>query len=159
MDSGKEPRDTTPALQGKVSVVSMFSSQWAEQQVATFLSAEKNPDLAKILSNEKNDVQRVHINVEENRMKLWLINMFKRGIRNQLPQEEHSRYFVVHKGFDENLKEAIGMMNRVVGYVYLVDADCRIRWAGSGSAQPEEMEALNSGLQKLIAEQRHSPRP
>lgn len=45
-------------------------------------------------------------------------------------------------------------MNSKVGYVYLVDTDCRIRWAGSGPAEPAELETLNAGLAKLIAEKK-----
>lgn len=44
------------------------------------------------------------------------------------------------------------MMNSKVGYVYLLDDACHIRWAGSGNAEPSEIESLNNGLERLIEE-------
>ena len=34
------------------------------------------------------------------------------------------------------------MTNRHVGYVYLVDEQCRVRWAGCADPMPAEAEAL-----------------
>lgn len=34
------------------------------------------------------------------------------------------------------------MANRHVGYVYLVDDQCRVRWAGCADPMTEEAEAL-----------------
>lgn len=154
--SPKDPQDTTPILEGKISVVNLFSSVWAEGQVNTFTGAPLNPKLAEVLENGGSLVQRVDINLEENRMKAWLVKRFMWRMRQKLPEFQHSRYFLVQKGFSELLKEAVGMMNSKVGYVYLVDDACRIRWAGSGPAEPEELETLNNGLQKLIAEKKTS---
>lgn len=150
----KDPQDTTATLRGQISVVSLFSSVWAESQVATFTGPAQNPRLVELLATGGQFVQRVHINLEENRLRAWLVKRFMWRMRQKLPLEQHSRYFLVQKGFTELLKEAIGMMNTKVGYVYLVDADCRIRWAGSGPAEPAELEALNAGVAKLIAEQK-----
>lgn len=49
------------------------------------------------------------------------------------------------------LREPLGMTNRHVGYVYLVDEQCRIRWAGCADAKPEEAEALRSCTGVLLA--------
>lgn len=154
--SPKDRQDTTTQLRGKISVVNLFSSVWAETQVATFTGPQQNPGLAEILASSGQFAQRVDINLEENRMKAWLIKRFMWQMRGKLPLEQHARYFLVQKGFDEGLKEAIGMMNSRVGYVYLLDADCRIRWAGSGPAEPTELESLNAGLRKLVAERKAS---
>ncbi|OQE17305.1 hypothetical protein PENSTE_c021G09671 [Penicillium steckii] len=154
--SPKDPQDTTPILEGKITVVNLFSSVWAEGQVNTFTGAPLNPKLAAVLENGGSMVQRLDINLEENRMKAWLVKRFMWRMRQKLPEPQHSRYFLVQKGFTELLKEAVGMMNSKVGYVYLVDDACRIRWAGSGPAEAEELETLNNGLQKLIAEKKAS---
>lgn len=152
--SPKDSQDTTAILRGQISVVNLFSSVWAESQVATFTGQVQNPRLEELLATGGQFAQRVDINLEENRMRAWLVKRFMWRMRQKLPQQQHSRYFLVQKGFTELLKEATGMMNTKVGYVYLVDADCRIRWAGSGPAEPAELEALNAGLAKLIAEQK-----
>lgn len=152
--SPKDRRDTTATLRGQISVINLFSSVWAESQVATFTGPAQNPKLAEILASGRQSVQKVDINLEENRMKAWLVKAFMWRMRQKLPVEQHPRYFLVQKGFSESLKEAVGMMNSKVGYVYLVDGDCRIRWAASGPAEPAELDTLNNGLAKLIAEKK-----
>ncbi|KAL2832146.1 ATP10 protein-domain-containing protein [Aspergillus cavernicola] len=154
--SPKEPQNTTSILRGRVSVVNLFSSVWAESQVATFTGPKMNPGLVDALKSGGQLVQRVDINLEENALKAALIRMFMWRMRGKLPEEQHSRYFLVRKGLDDGLKETIGMMNSRVGYVYLLDENCRIRWAGSGPAEPAELEALNNGVHKLIQERKIS---
>lgn len=147
--SPKQPRSTTAVLRGKVSVVSIFSSVWAESQAATFTGQTQNPGLHEVLQTCAPFAQRVEVNLEENALKAALVRMFMWRMRASLPKEQHERYFLVRKGFSDSLKQAIWMMNSKVGYVYLVDQDCRIRWAGSGPADPAELEALNNGVRKL----------
>lgn len=154
--SPKKPENTTLTLKGKISVVTLFSSLWAESQVATFTGEQQNPGLHDTLrSGHKYGeyiAQKVDINLEENAMKAWLVRMFMWRMRQNLSDQQHSRYFLVRKGLTEGLKEAIGVLNTKVGYVYLLDDDCRIRWAGSGPAEGMEKEALNHGLKRLIDE-------
>ncbi|KAA8652072.1 mitochondrial ATPase complex subunit ATP10 [Aspergillus tanneri] len=154
--SPKEPRDTTALFRGKVTVVNLFSSVWAESQVATFTGPKQNPGLYEVFKTGSDIVQKVDINVEENAMKAWLIRMFMFRMRAKLPEEQHKRYFMVRKGLTDSLRESIGMMNSKVGYVYLLDENCRIRWAGSGPAEKTELEALNNGLRKLLQERKIS---
>jgi ATPase complex subunit ATP10 len=151
--SQNKPKDTTTITRGKISVISLFSSLWAEQQVATFTDAKQNPGLFEALATDKTSIaQRISINVEESALKAWLVKKFMWRMRQQLPVEQHDRYFLVQKGMTNAIKEAIGMLNSKVGYVYLLDDAGHIRWAGSGSAEPDEKESLNAGLLKLIRE-------
>ncbi|KAL4874821.1 ATP10 protein-domain-containing protein [Aspergillus karnatakaensis] len=154
--SPKEPQNTTSILRGKVSVVTLFSSVWAESQVNTFTGPKLNPGLYEAFESGSKLVQKVDINLEENALKAGLIHMFMWRMRNKMAVEQHERYFLVRKGLDDGLKEAIGLMNSKVGYVYLLDENCRIRWAGSGPAEPEEQEALNNGVRRLIQERKIS---
>ncbi|KAL4916262.1 ATP10 protein-domain-containing protein [Aspergillus aurantiobrunneus] len=150
--SPKEPQNTTSILRGKVSVVTLFSSVWAESQVATFTGPNMNPGLYEAFKSGDKHVQKIDINLEENSLKAWLIRMFMWRMRGKLPEEQHKRYFLVRKGLTDGLKEAIAMLNSKVGYVYLLDENCRIRWAGSGPAESAELEILNNGVRKLIQE-------
>ncbi|KAH8697291.1 putative F1F0 ATP synthase assembly protein Atp10 [Talaromyces proteolyticus] len=152
--SPSKPQDTTTVIHGKVSVVSLFSSLWAEQQVATFTDLKQNPGLLEALKVDPSIAQQVSINLEESAMKAWLVRMFMWRLRRQLPVEQHDRYFLVRKGLTEPIKQSIGMLNSKVGYVYLLDDVGHIRWAGSGPAAPEEKESLNAGLLKLIHEKK-----
>ncbi|KAI9784530.1 MAG: Mitochondrial ATPase complex subunit atp10 [Peltula sp. TS41687] len=152
--------DTTPVLAGNVSVVSVFSGTWAEQQAESFVGAKDNADLHELLfcseeAQRHGAIQRVDINVEENAMKDWLIRMFaQRRLRRKLPVQQHGRYFVVTKGVGEEVRDAIGLLNSKVGYVYLLDGKCRIRWAGSGVADEEERRGLLRGARRLVEEWR-----
>lgn len=152
--SPKVPKDTTTIMRGRVSVINLFSSLWAESQVATFTGAKQNPELQEALRSGGDLAQKVDINMEDNSLKAWLVRMFTWKMKRELPKKQHERYFLVQKGITEGVRESIAMMNGKVGYVYLVDHNCRIRWAGSGPAEKDELEALNKGVRKLIEERR-----
>ncbi|KAI2638165.1 ATP10 protein-domain-containing protein [Xylaria nigripes] len=150
----KEPRDTTPLLRGRVSVVSVFSGMWAENQCKSFVSSESNPAVEKIFAESAGRAQYVRINVEEDPLKAFLIRLWMGSLRRQVGAEENfERYFLVRKGISDEIREAIGLLNSKVGYTYLVDTDCRIRWAGSGTSEDHEREGLVKGLQRLLLEE------
>ncbi|KAI1501758.1 ATP10 protein-domain-containing protein [Biscogniauxia marginata] len=154
LKTDRAPRDTTPALRGKVSVVTVFSGAWAEGQAKTFASAASNPELARALEEDKDRAQLVRVNIEENWLKAMLIRLFMGSIRRQVGEPNWGRYFVVRKGISDEIRERIGLLNSKVGYVYLLDGDCRIRWAGSGPSEDHERQGLVKGLRKLLDEQK-----
>ncbi|CEJ85988.1 Putative Mitochondrial ATPase complex subunit ATP10 [[Torrubiella] hemipterigena] len=146
----KEPRDTTPLMTGRATVVSIFSSQWAESQVATFASKEANPALHEVLAKNPTIAQHVNINYEDNAGKAWLVSFFMGSLRKRFPERDWDKYFLVRGGITDNIRESIGLLNSKVGYTYLVDQHCRIRWAGSGPSEEHERESLAKGLAKLV---------
>ncbi|KAI0022211.1 ATP10 protein-domain-containing protein [Xylariomycetidae sp. FL0641] len=146
--------DTTPIMFGRVSVVAMFSGGWAEGQVNSFISPESNPSLTAILDANKDMAQIIRINHEDDVLKAMLIKLFTSNIRKQIGEENWERYFVVRKGISDEVRENIGLLNSKVGYVYLVDGDCRIRWAGSAVGEDHEREGLAKALQRVIEEER-----
>ncbi|KAG6019553.1 hypothetical protein E4U41_003175 [Claviceps citrina] len=156
----RTPRDTTPLLTGKASVVSIFSSQWAERQAATFVSREANPALHEVLARSGDAAQLVHINYEDNRGKAWLVRLFRGSLRRRFAERDWDKYFLVQRGMTDLIRESIGLLNSKVGYTYLVDHHCRIRWAGSGSSRPEEKDSLAKGLARMVDEiRRDATRP
>lgn len=156
---GREAVDTTDVLKEKVSIVGIFSSAWADGQVGTFVSKEKNPELHKVLEASKGEAQLVQVNIEENALKAGLINLFKGSLKRKIGEENTDKYFVVRKGLTDDQKERIGVLNSKVGYVYLLDGECKIRWAGSGVASDLEREGLVNGVKKLLADSKAKPRP
>lgn len=146
--------DTTPVLKGKISVVNVYSSDWGVRQSQTFTGNEANPELQEILKANKDVAQMVDVNVEENALKAWIIAVFKWNLRRQRPKEDWGKYFVIRKGVSEQIREMIGLLNSRVGYVYLLDEQCKIRWAGSADAEGTEKEDMNKGLQKLIEDKK-----
>ena len=153
-------RDTTPVLNGKVSIVAMQSGRWAQQQVASFLNEKSNPVLEQVFVENADRIQRVDVNMQGDLARAWLVKLLKFSLKRQVPKERWSRYFLVklprdvRKGLDEETRDAMGLLNSNVGYVYLVDSDCKIRWAGSGDAWEGEVAGLNGAVQRLLQEEK-----
>jgi len=151
-------RDTTPVLAGKISVIGIQSGQWAEEQVDTFLHPTHNPQLQEIIDGSRGTVQRVDVNIQGDWMRVMLVKLFKGRLRKMIPEERWERYFLVklprdiRRGLTEDVRDAMGLLNSQVGYVYLVDAACKIRWAGSGHAWKGEVDGLNGAIHRLIQE-------
>lgn len=151
-------RDTTPALKGMVTVVGMQSGQWAEEQVKTFVGAEENPRLQELLDENDGKLQRVDVNVQGDIGRAMLVKLFQGRIRKTIPKDRWDKYFMVklprdvRLGLTDDVRDAMGFLNTQVGYVYLLDQDCKIRWAGSGHAWPGETDNLNNGVQRLLEE-------
>lgn len=111
-----------------------------------------------MLAAHKDAAQHVRINVEPDNLKAWLIKLFIGGLRKSIGQENWDKYFIVRRGVSEEIREAIGVLNSKVGYVYLLDRDCRIRWAGSGYAEGHEKEGLAKGMLRLLEEEKAKPK-
>lgn len=151
---GKTWGQTTPVLRGRVSVVGMVHTSWAEDQVKSFVGAGENPELYKLVTAEAEEggAQFVTVNVEENPLKALMVRLFFGRLRRAREQGEWGRYFLNRRGLSDEIRDALAMWNSKVGYVYLVDKECRIRWAGNGYAQPQEKESLVRCVRRLVAE-------
>jgi ATPase complex subunit ATP10 len=150
-----KPMDTTPVLMDRVSIVSVFSGEWAYNQCLTFSpTKDRNPELKELIEGNKDVAQWVRINVEENAMKAWLINLFMGNLRRVVGKSDEGRYFLVKKGLEDDIRDAIGLLNSKVGYTYLIDGEGRIRWAGSGPAEADEKDGLLKGMRRLIEDAR-----
>lgn len=153
-------RDTTNVLMGKISVIGIQSGQWAEEQVDTFTGDKHNPQLNQIIDDSKGLVQRVDVNIQGDWIRALLVKMFSARLRKMIPQGRWDRYFLVklprdiRRGLTDDVRDAMGLLNSQVGYVYLVDSSCKIRWAGSGHAWESEVEGLNAGIQRLVQEEK-----
>ncbi|KAJ2897272.1 hypothetical protein MKZ38_004826 [Zalerion maritima] len=159
LKTDKAHRDTTPLLKDKASVVAVYSSMWGERQVDSFVSDKANAELQQIVGKSQGQAQIVRINIEEERLKALLINLFKGSLRHKMGESNWDKYFVVRHGITKDIRESIGLLNGKVGYTYLVDNECRIRWAGSADAHAEEKESLNKSLQRLLKEMGTIPIP
>ena len=152
LKTDRKPRDTTPALAGKASVVTVFSGMWAEGQAQTFVSPGNNPALHEVLVGSGGRAQLVQVNIEENALKAWLVRLFAGNLRRRVGKANWDKYFLVRRGISHDIRERIGLLNGKVGYTYLVDQDCRIRWAGSGASEAEERDGLVKGVRRLLDE-------
>jgi ATPase complex subunit ATP10 len=75
--------------------------------------------------------------------------MFLTAIRTRTPAPLQSTYLISRQNM-EYLRDPLGMVNKHVGYVYLVDENAKIRWAGCGFAREEETEALRNCARVLL---------
>lgn len=155
--------DTTDVLRGRVSLVSVFSGKWADDQTRTFVTDDNDLFLrggrggASGRETEEIEgegkaapIQRVEVNLEEGRMRAWLVRMSVGGLQRMRPASEWQQYFVVRRGVTASVREHLGMANGKVGYVYLTDEECRVRWAGCGDATEGERESLAKAARRLV---------
>jgi len=73
-------------------------------------------------------------------------------LRRRMGSQNWGRYFLVRRGITDEIRDAVGLLNSKVGYTYLLDGECRIRWAGSGNCEGDEKEGLVKGTTRLIQE-------
>ncbi|KAF2654396.1 hypothetical protein K491DRAFT_693927 [Lophiostoma macrostomum CBS 122681] len=149
--------DTTPIVKGKVSVVNVYSSDWGLTQAQSFTGAKVNPELRELLEKNKDVAQMIDINIEENPLKGIVLKFTRWYTRRLRAKEDWEKYFIISNGVSGRLRESIGLLNGLVGYVYILDEDAKIRWAGSGDAEGTEKEDMNRGLARLIENVRNRP--
>ena len=162
-DAWKADADTTDVLRGKVSLVLLYSGQWAYRQVGTFLGPEGKVEgeLGRLLGEgiEGMGLQRVDVNFEERRLRAGLVWLFLGGLKKMRREAEWGKYFVVRRGLGDEVRSDIGVVNGSVGYVYLVDWEGKIRWAANGEAVNDEREGLVNGAKKLVEQWKREVAP
>ncbi|GAA5964036.1 hypothetical protein JCM21900_001253 [Sporobolomyces salmonicolor] len=139
----KEKTHTTDLFEGKVSLVVFSSFRSSEEHVNSFV----RPALADMQG--ENRFQYIYINLQENPLKSFLVSMFISTLRKTVPVEQHPTYLLSHQSL-EYLREPLGMPNKHVGYVFLVDWNKKIRWAGCSWATVDEEEALRKCSHVLV---------
>ena len=75
------------------------------------------------------------------------------SLRRLVDISRHHSY-LVHVGGGgavRDLRAALEIKNRLVGYVFLVDSDARVRWRGCGEATTEEIDRMIECAQGLCA--------
>jgi ATPase complex subunit ATP10 len=144
----KEPyKTTTEVLRGKVSLVSLFQRDWARKQAESWYSPQSNPRIAEFI--EQGKLNLVCVNVEDAPLARTIQSMVHWFIRRGMNKKRQESYFFI-KQVPDSVVEEIGILNSRVGYVYLVDQDCKIRWAGCADANEGEKDSLSKGAERLI---------
>ncbi|CAN0102652.1 unnamed protein product [Ectocarpus sp. 12 AP-2014] len=80
-------------------------------------------------------------------MKPLLVSTMGRGL-----SPEKKAAFFYRFGPTEEVRKALGIVNRLTLYVLLVDQKGRVRWLGTGKATPDEVESLVRCARQLAAE-------
>ncbi len=63
------------------------------------------------------------------------------GMRSGIPRERHP-YVVTYYGDSTDLRQALGISDRSLGYAYLLDRHGVIRWAGNGYATASRIDEM-----------------
>ncbi|THH06025.1 hypothetical protein EW145_g4364 [Phellinidium pouzarii] len=134
---------TTDICKGKVSVVAMLSTAISEEHIDSFVR-ETNEEF---LSNPH--YRFVQINLQENIAKAFLVSLYVSSLRRKIPEELHSTYLMSKQNM-EYAREPLGMNNKHIGFVYLLDQNLRVRWAGGGLATAEESASLRTCAKVLL---------
>lgn len=121
----------------------MTSFKSSEEHVNSFV----RPTLADMDSSPL--FQYVQINVQENPLRSFLVSLFISSLRGSVPEKYHRTYLLSDQSL-EYLREPMGMGNKHVGYVFLVDEKGKIRWAGCSWATAEEEEGLRKCCTVLV---------
>ncbi|CAG7849975.1 SubName: Full=Related to ATP10-F1F0 ATPase complex assembly protein {ECO:0000313/EMBL:CCA67304.1} [Serendipita indica DSM 11827] len=113
-------------VRGNVSLVAIVNSQISHEQVKSWTSqiAER------WRSHER--FRFIHVNLQQNPLRTFLVSFFTSGLKKTIPRHFHQTYILSYDNVDY-IREAIGLENKFVGHLYLVDWEGRIRWAGCGS--------------------------
>lgn len=136
-------------LQGKVSVVRIYTSQIGEKSSQTFFKVSE--DQESYLSKKGYEdflakyprSQIVDINVTENALKASFVQISKGNLRFLNHPARHDKYFIVpKKTLSLDLRETIHCDNTYGGFIYVLDHEAKIRWVGCGEASKEERDLL-----------------
>ncbi|KAJ3134679.1 Mitochondrial ATPase complex subunit atp10 [Physocladia obscura] len=126
----------------KVTLVAFFFNALGEPHVKSYI---------KPLKAEIPDIPIVQLNIEEDWSKSWALQVFERWIKRNVPKEMHATY-LIHRGSIISERTKIGMDNKLVGWVHLVDSIGRVRWSAHGPAEEEEIKTLISSVKELLSE-------
>lgn len=111
--------------------------------------------------------QLIQLNLQENLLKSMLVSLFASGIKKSIPKEQWSRYLISSQNMEwvalffprflvgsrfalSYVREDLGLHNKHIVYVYLVDTACRIRWVACGDPQPGEVNSLRNCASVLL---------
>ncbi|KAF9023686.1 hypothetical protein BDZ89DRAFT_1069713 [Hymenopellis radicata] len=130
-------KNTTDMCVGRITILAMITTKISEIHTAGFSQVSQD----RFSSNPL--FQYLQINLQENLLKSLLVNLFVSSLRSTIPKHLHHAYLVSSQNMEYE-REPMSMTNSKVGYVYLIDEDLKIRWAGCADATPEEVTALET---------------
>ncbi|KAJ2365529.1 Mitochondrial ATPase complex subunit atp10 [Coemansia sp. RSA 2610] len=134
--------DVLDLCEGRTTLLSINFNKFSERHTQSFVE----PFEAAFADAE--NVQVVQLNIEENWAKAVVLQMCLPFLRRQIPKHRHDRY-LVHYGNVEELRKSMGIANSLIGYVFLIDKELRIRWYANGLAVMSEAQAMVALTRKL----------
>ncbi|KAF9434650.1 Mitochondrial ATPase complex subunit atp10 [Entomortierella beljakovae] len=140
-----DPIELVDILRGKISLVAISGTRFGEEQIETFMTPFLNKWPAK---GGNSKIQLVELNIQENPLKAGLVRMMVPFVKKTIPPERHANYVLHYKSIS-HLKDPLSMPNSYLGYVFLVDSNCKIRWGAHGKGSDIEIKTLLDSVQRL----------
>lgn len=134
LKDGRTKAHTSDILKGKISLVSIMSTRIGQEHTKSW----SEPILQAHGNNP--DFQFLQINSQSNPLKSWLVSLTLNNLRRQVPEELQDTYLLSSQSL-ETVREHLAFDNQYAAYVYLIDQDIKIRWAGAAFAQQREIDA------------------
>ncbi|KAL1409071.1 Mitochondrial ATPase complex subunit atp10 [Vanrija albida] len=136
---------TTDLFRGRVSLVSIVNTRVSEEHVQSFVE----PVLEDWAGQQ--GFNYVQINHQPNALKGLLISLFVSSLKRTIPEERWGSYLISSGEWSEfDVSRPLGIENKLLGYVYLVDENAKVRWAGCAQATPKETEDLRRAAAVLV---------
>ncbi|GFZ49355.1 hypothetical protein JCM24511_07475 [Saitozyma sp. JCM 24511] len=139
------PVHTTSLLANRTSLVTLLSTRISEEHVQSFISP--------VLEDwsHRPGFQLVQINHQDNPLKSMLLTFFLSSLKRTVPEERWGSYIVSSGAWSAyDVTGPLGIENKLLGYVFLVDHNLKVRWAGCGPATPKETEDLRTATAVLM---------
>lgn len=130
-------------LAGKLSLVAFYLTQFGEKQCQSFVLP-----FQELIRLEIPNLQLVEINVAEKLFNILMLRLFTWRIRSQLTEARQANYYLKY-GSLEAIREKLAMVNSLIGYVFLVDKDLKVRWYANGEATPNEIQSMKAIVTRL----------
>ncbi|KAI0792462.1 ATP10 protein-domain-containing protein [Abortiporus biennis] len=137
---------TTNLLPGKITALAILNTKVSEVQTEAYLK----PTVQAYGDDAKFQVLR--INLQENVLKSVVVSFFRNSIKSAIPEDQWDKYLISNGSMDY-VREAMGLTNQRIGYIYLVDEQSRIRWAAVSDPKREEIAALKACTGVLLKRQ------
>ncbi|TXT10747.1 hypothetical protein VHUM_02252 [Vanrija humicola] len=136
---------TTDLFRGRVSLVSIVNTRVSEEHVQSYVE----PVLEDWAGQP--GFNYVQINHQPNALKGLLISLFVSSLKRTIPEDRWGSYLISSGEWSEfDVSQPLGIENKLLGYVYLVDENAKVRWAGCAQATPKEREDLRRAAAVLL---------
>ncbi|KAL7748803.1 Mitochondrial ATPase complex subunit atp10 [Sorochytrium milnesiophthora] len=135
----------TPLLNGKTTLLTLSMSAYGDEHVKSFVE----PVLPILRDPKVPSLQHIQLNFAQGWMRSTIVKMSIPYIRRHVPAEEQPDYYLSLFHDVTQQLEVMQVRNKYLGWVFLVDAQGKIRWTAHGQAKPEEIERLQKFLYEL----------
>ncbi|OCF38696.1 hypothetical protein I317_07523 [Kwoniella heveanensis CBS 569] len=143
---------TTNLLKGKTTIVSLITTRLSEEHEQSFVQ----PVLEDVAGHP--NFNFVQINHQENKLKSMLVSFLSSSLKRTIPEERWGSYLIAGGEWSKwDITVPLGLDNKLLGYIYLVDPNLKVRWAGCGQATREEAQALRRATAVLLGRMKAGP--